>query len=107
MGIIKEYEVLVECKLQLWFERVGTPSWGLFGGGDGAAPDVSVTLPGQKKKKIFKVNAMKIPAGTKILVKTGGGGGWGKIWTSSSSYVNQGYGFLGNAGFVLVRYLVP
>ena len=27
--------------------------------------------------KIFKVNAMPVPAGTKILVKTGGGGGWG------------------------------
>jgi len=77
MGIIKEYEVLVECKLQLWFERVGTPSWGLFGGSDGEPPDVSVTIPGQKPKKIFKVNAMTVPAGTKILVKTGGGGGWG------------------------------
>ena len=77
MGIIKEYEVLAPCRLQLWFERVGTPSWGLFGGRDGAPPDVSVTIPGKKPKKIYKVNAMPIPAGTKILVKTGGGGGWG------------------------------
>ena len=77
MGIIKEYEVLSACRLQLWFERTETPSWGLFGGKDGAAPDVSVTIPGEKPKKIYKVNAMSIPAGTKILVKTGGGGGWG------------------------------
>jgi len=78
MGIIKEYEVLVPCRLQLWFERVGTPSWGLFGGGDGASPDVSVIIPGKTPQKIFKVNAMQIPAGTKIIVKTGGGGGWGQ-----------------------------
>ena len=77
MGIIKEYKVLMPCRLQLWFERVGTPSWGLFGGSDGAPPDVSVILPGKTPKKIYKVNAMPIPAGTKILVKTGGGGGWG------------------------------
>ena len=40
-------------------------------------PDVSVILPGQKPRQIFKVNAMPIPAGTRVLVKTGGGGGWG------------------------------
>jgi N-methylhydantoinase B len=77
MGIVREYEVLSPCRLQLWFERVGTPSWGLSGGGDGAPPDVSVILPGQKPRQIFKVNAMPIPAGTRVLVKTGGGGGWG------------------------------
>ena len=43
----------------------------------GLPEDVSVILPGQKPRQIFKVNAMPIPAGTRVLVKTGGGGGWG------------------------------
>ena len=51
---------------------------GLVWGGDGASPDVSVIIPGKTPQKIFKVNAMQIPAGTKIIVKTGGGGGWGQ-----------------------------
>jgi len=79
MGIIREYEVLAPCRLQLWFERVGTPSWGLLGGKDGAPPDVSVILPGEPPQSIYKVNALAIPAGSRILVKTGGGGGWGSV----------------------------
>jgi len=78
MGIVREYEVLSPCKVQLWFERVGTPSWGLSGGNDGKPPHVTVTLPGEEPREILKINAMPIPAGTRILVKTGGGGGWGE-----------------------------
>lgn len=83
MGIVREYEVLAPCRLQLWFERVGTPSWGLMGGEDGAPPDVSVIFPGKSPQKIYKVNAMPIPAGTRILVNTGGGGGWGALEDTS------------------------
>ena len=77
LGIVREYEVLSPCTMQLWFERSTEPSWGLFGGKAGAPPEVTVTLPGQPPELKLKANNLKVPAGTRILVKTGGGGGWG------------------------------
>ena len=63
--------------VQLWFERATTPSWGLFGGKDGKPPEVWVYRPGEPGVHILKANNLKVEAGTRILVKTGGGGGWG------------------------------
>jgi N-methylhydantoinase B len=77
LGIVREYETIAPCRLSLWFERSRTPSWGLAGGRPGAAPDVWVTLPGQEPRRVLKCNAEAVPAGTRVLVLTGGGGGWG------------------------------
>lgn len=77
LGIVREYEVLAPCTVQLWFERAVQPSWGLFGGEDGAPPEVWVARPGRAPMHILKANNLKVEPGTKILVKTGGGGGWG------------------------------
>ena len=77
LGIVREYEVLAPCTIQLWFERAVQPSWGLFGGEDGAPPEVWVTRPGRPPMHILKANNLKVEPGTRILVKTGGGGGWG------------------------------
>ena len=77
LGIIREYELLAPCTVNLWFERTKQPSWGLFGGGDGASPEVWVHRPGQAPTRMLKANGLKVEAGTRLLVKTGGGGGWG------------------------------
>ena len=77
LGIVREYEVLAPCTIQLWFERAVQPSWGLFGGEDGAPPEVWVSRPGRAPMHILKANNLKVEPGTRILVKTGGGGGWG------------------------------
>ena len=38
-GIIKsEYQMITDTELSLWFERSGSPAWGLFGGQGGAPP---------------------------------------------------------------------
>ena len=78
MGIVREYESLVDTRLGLWFDRSRTPSWGLEGGGSGAGPEVWVTVPGEAPQMLLKVSGMKTPAGTRVLVRTGGGGGWGR-----------------------------
>ena len=77
LGIIREYELLAPVTVQLWFERATQPSWGLFGGKDGKPPEVWVYRPGKPGVHILKANNLKVEAGTRILVKTGGGGGWG------------------------------
>ena len=77
LGIIREYEILEPVTVQLWFERATQPSWGLFGGGDGKPPEVWVYRPGKPGVHMLKANSLKVEAGTRILVKTGGGGGWG------------------------------
>ena len=77
LGIVREYEMLEDCRLTLWFERSKTPAWGLAGGGNGAPPEVFVTVPGVESRLMLKVNSMRAPRGTRVLVRTGGGGGWG------------------------------
>lgn len=77
LGIIREYELLAPCTVNLWFERSKQPSWGLFGGEDGASPEVWVHRPGQSPTRMLKANGLRVEAGTRLLVKTGGGGGWG------------------------------
>jgi N-methylhydantoinase B len=77
LGIVRVYEALEPCLLSLWFERHKTPSWGLAGGEDGAPPEVWVTSPGEERRLVLKCNAVPIPRGTIVEVRTGGGGGWG------------------------------
>ncbi len=78
MGIVREYEILAPVTIQLWFERsVQQPAWGLFGGQDGAPPEVWVHRPGEEPVMMLKANGLRAAAGTRLVVKTGGGGGWG------------------------------
>jgi N-methylhydantoinase B len=78
LGIVREYEALEPCTVQLWFERTEEPSWGLFGGEAGLPPLITVTLPGEQPTVMPKANGLRVPAGTRIQVQTGGGGGWGE-----------------------------
>lgn len=77
LGIEREYEILSnKSNLSLWFERSETPAWGLFGGGSGEKPEVLVTKDASQES-MLKVNALSLSKGNKVLVKTGGGGGFG------------------------------
>lgn len=77
LGVEREYEVLSEVTtVSLWFERTRTVPWGLKGGGAAVPSKVTITDDG-KKKVILKVNGLKITKGSKVLIQTGGGGGFG------------------------------
>jgi N-methylhydantoinase B len=76
-GTYREYEVQAESDLFLWFERSKTTGWGIFGGSDGAAPNVVVQRPDDEKREFLKVNGIKVGKGTVIKSVTGGGGGYG------------------------------
>ncbi|WP_342513617.1 hydantoinase B/oxoprolinase family protein [Sporosarcina sp. FSL K6-1522] len=77
LGVVREYEVLNEdTQVSLWFERSLTPAWGLFGGEDGKKPDVEI-ISGDQSEHLLKVNGRKVLKGDKVIVRTGGGGGFG------------------------------
>ncbi len=76
-GVVREYEVLADgVTLSTWFERTRTPAWGLFGGGPGSATEAVITVDGESTS-VLKVNRFPAPAGSRLRVVTGGGGGYG------------------------------
>lgn len=77
LGIEREYEVLADgVNVSTWFERTLTPGWGLFGGGPGGVTEVTMAT-GDGTFDLLKVNQRPAPAGARIVVATGGGGGYG------------------------------
>jgi len=77
LGIEREYEVLAEgVNVSTWFERTLTPGWGLFGGEPGQITEVTMTTD-EGRVDLLKVNQRPAPAGARIVVATGGGGGYG------------------------------
>jgi N-methylhydantoinase B len=79
LGVEREYEVLADgVTVSTWFERTRTPGWGLFGGEPGDVTTVTFDDgSGAEPRSILKVNRLPAPRGTRILVATGGGGGFG------------------------------
>jgi len=77
LGVIKEYETLLDdIKLSLWFERSVTPAWGIKGGNAGAKP-YNIVKTKNEQLELLKVDAMPVEKGTVVIVRTGGGGGYG------------------------------
>ena len=77
LGIEREYEVIADdVAVSTWFERTLTPGWGLFGADPGAVTEVTMTYAGQTED-LLKTNRRNAPRGSRIMVATGGGGGYG------------------------------
>lgn len=76
-GVVREYEMLTDCTVSLWFERSQQPAWGLFGGQDAVGPDVVVNPGRPDERRVLKANGMRLRAGDVLRCSTGGGGGYG------------------------------
>jgi N-methylhydantoinase B len=77
-NIVKEYEITGDgVHLSLWFERTLTPQWGLFGGHDGAVPEVLLEPGTERERRQLKSNMLPLAMGERFRVRTGGGGGYG------------------------------
>ncbi|RCG30628.1 hydantoinase B/oxoprolinase family protein [Sphaerisporangium album] len=76
-GVVREYTVLHDCTVSLWFERSSTPAWGLFGGHDAAPPEIVINPGRPDERRILKCNGLRLAAGDVIRCMTGGGGGFG------------------------------
>jgi N-methylhydantoinase B len=81
LGLMKDFVSLEEnTALTLWFERSQLPAWGLFGGKSGSAPVVYISPATGTRQTAWKVNHLPIAKGTRVSVRTGGGGGFGSPW---------------------------
>jgi N-methylhydantoinase B len=77
-GIVREYTLDgVGTELSLWFERSGTPAWGLFGGSPGTPPDVVINPGRDDERHLLKSSRLPLAQGDVVRTMTGGGGGFG------------------------------
>lgn len=76
-GVRREYEMLADLDLSLWWERSVTPAWGAAGGEAGTAPQVTINPGTVDEVSLLKANSRKIRKGDTVRCESGGGGGFG------------------------------
>ena len=77
MGFRKHYLILGACDLQAMFDRVKDPPWGVQGGKEGKPGQITVVKESGETEVIYKSKAYPLRPGDRIVVETGGGGGYG------------------------------
>jgi N-methylhydantoinase B len=78
LGVERAYEVLADdVALSTWFERTSTPGWGLAGGAAGEVSTVMLEQPDGSTSSLLKAAGVRARRGTRVTVRTGGGGGFG------------------------------
>ena len=76
LGLTKRYTVLEDLTVSTGFERSQCAPWGVLGGGDGDASRVIIEAPGKDPEIVLK-DERPVGAGGRVIVETGGGGGFG------------------------------
>src|SRR5262249_3713635 len=69
--------ILAPCTLQVLFDRVKCPPWGVRGGRDAMAGQVTITKSSGETLVVYKTRAHPLEAGDAVCIETGGGGGYG------------------------------
>jgi N-methylhydantoinase B len=88
LGLDVRVRNLVEGKWN--FEQVrreNCPPCGLWGGKPGAVGDFLLRLPGEKQFKSVAGSHYGVPSHAEVIVRTGGGGGWGDAFTRDPDLV--------------------
>lgn len=76
-GIDYRFRMLADTYVTTVFERSEFPPWGLEGGGEGRANRAELAVTGQPAQNISKATGVLVPAGERLDLFTGGGGGYG------------------------------
>jgi N-methylhydantoinase B len=77
-GIEREIEFLEPATLSLMGERRRHRPWGLEGGGPGACGEDWFLTPDGARRRLPGKTTLDVAPGDRLLVKTPGGGGWGR-----------------------------
>jgi len=76
-GLVRDFRFLSEAQVSLLTERRRHSPYGMHGGGPGApGENVLITDKGEERLP-GKIN-LSLPAGSRLSIRTPGGGGWGK-----------------------------
>jgi N-methylhydantoinase B/oxoprolinase/acetone carboxylase alpha subunit len=76
-GIVREFEFAAPARVNILSERRRFPPYGLAGGGPGKRGENILVGRGRKRRLGGKAS-FQVGEGDRIIVKTPGGGGWGK-----------------------------
>jgi N-methylhydantoinase B len=76
-GIIRSYRFLEKAHVSLLTERRKLTPYGLAGGEKGIVGE-NILIHGKKRKKLSGKIVIETEAGDQLIIKTPGGGGWGR-----------------------------
>lgn len=77
LGFRKEYAILAPCLLQTNVDRTKYPPWGVQGGKEAMHGRVTVYKASGETEIMCKARGYALDAGDRVILETGGGGGWG------------------------------
>jgi len=78
LGLDTKILTLAELQWNLQQDRRNLcPPWGLWGGKDGAPADYLVKFPDEQDFRSVDVVRYRVPEGSRVIIRTAGGGGWG------------------------------
>jgi N-methylhydantoinase B len=78
LGLVKDYRLLADARLDVPGDRTKLPPFGLNGGGDGALTEYALIRDGQERLLPTK-REVDLRAGDVLSVRTSGGGGMGPV----------------------------
>lgn len=76
-GVEYHFRILEDTKLTIVLEHLKTPPWGLFGGTDARSSQAWIEHQDGQREQLAKATAKPIPAGSRLIIRTAGGGGYG------------------------------
>ena len=77
LGFRKEYHILYPCTLNTNVDRMKCPPWGVQGGKAARPGSVTVHKASGDTEIMGKAKNYKLYPGDRVILETGGGGGWG------------------------------
>lgn len=76
-GTERVYEIPTTTYLNLGLVRAQLPPWGVRGGQDGEPSYVIIERPDEPAERLHRATGVTLPAGTRLTIRSGGGGGYG------------------------------
>ena len=77
LGVDVDFRLLEDAYFNCIVERTKSPGWGLAGGHEARPNHCALEYPDGTTEPVAKVTRMLLAEGTRVLLRTGGGGGFG------------------------------